>query len=76
MLARLQEIMKVFLGESMTPIVPEARLFTDLGLKSMDLVNMVGMIEDTFDLEIPDEALRSFVTVKDVLDYLEAHYEG
>ena len=73
MLAQLEDIIKAFLGEPYTPITPEARLFSDLGLGSMDLVNMVGMIEDTFDLVIPDEELRNFVAVKDVLDYLESH---
>ena len=71
MLTQLEDILKVFVGELDTPITPDARLFSDLGLKSMDLVNMVGMIEDTFDITIPDEALRNFVTVKDVLDYME-----
>lgn len=73
MLTQLEEIMTAFLGESHAPINPEAQLFSDLGLGSMDLVNMVGMIEDTFDLAIPDEELRNFVSVKDVLDYLESH---
>lgn len=73
MLEQIQEIMQAFLGDSIAPIDRDARLYTDLGLKSLDLINIVGMIEDKFDIEIPDEALRGFATVKDLLDYLEAH---
>lgn len=73
MLEQLQEIIQSFLGDSTTPIDREARLYMDLGLKSLDLINIIGMIEDKFDIEIPDEALRGFTTVKDVLDYLETH---
>lgn len=73
MLEQIQEIIQTFLGDSIAPIDCDARLYTDLGLKSLDLINIVGMIEDKFDIEIPDEALRDFATVKDVLDYLEVH---
>lgn len=73
MLERIQEIIRGFTGNSAMQIDCEARLYTDLGLKSLDLINIVGIMEDTFDIEIPDEAIRNFVTVKDVLDYLETH---
>ena len=52
MLEQIQEIMQAFLGDSIAPIDRDARLYTDLGLKSLDLINIVGMIEDKFDIEL------------------------
>ena len=54
-------------------ITPESELGADLGLSSFDLVAVVTDFEDTFGLEVPDRDLVSFVTVQDILDYIQAH---
>jgi acyl carrier protein len=45
----------------------------DLKLTSLDVVSMVGEFEDTFDIEIADEDIPELTTVKDVINYIEAH---
>lgn len=45
----------------------EDSFFDDLGADSLDLVEIVIKVEDTFMIEIPDEALRSVVTVADAV---------
>ncbi len=52
-------------------ITPESSLTSDLGLSSFDLVTIVAAFEDTFDIEVPDRAITRFVTVQDIMDYLE-----
>ena len=54
-------------------ITEDAQLRADLGLSSFDLVAIVSEFEDTFDLEISDRELSRFITVRDILDYLESH---
>lgn len=54
-------------------ITLESELGADLGLSSFDLVAVVSDFEDTFGLEVPDRDLVSFVTVQDILDYIQAH---
>ena len=46
-------------------------LKADLGLNSLDLVNLACVVEDEFDIEIPDRNIKDFRTVKDVLLFIE-----
>ena len=41
-----------------------------LGLDSLDEVEFIMAIEDTFDLEIPDSFAESFECVQDVIAYV------
>jgi len=53
-------------------IVPEAHFIDDLGISSMDLWELVLIMEDEFDLEVPDEDLEKIQTIKDAIEYIEA----
>ena len=48
-----------------------AELSSDLGINSIELANLVMICEDKFDLTIEDEDIHAFVTVGDVVAYLE-----
>ena len=52
-------------------ITMEAELANDLGINSIELADLVMLCEDKFGIEIQDEDIRQFTTVKDVVDYLE-----
>ncbi len=53
-------------------IVPEATLYGDLGLDSLDAVDMVVVLEKKFAIRLADEnVMRSLRTVGDLLDFLE-----
>ena len=52
-------------------ITLESALVADLGLSSFDLVSIVGEFEDEFNIEVPDQDIRGFVTVADIVSYLE-----
>ncbi len=51
-------------------IKPEVHLFDDLGLDSIDALDMVGMLESEFDLNMEDDELKSIRTVQHVVDFL------
>lgn len=51
-------------------IKPEAQLANDLGINSLELADLVLYCEDKYDIEIDDDALQSFITVGDVVEYL------
>ena len=51
-------------------LVPEATL-TDLGIDSLDLVDLLFKIEDRFGLKIKDDVPRSLVTLNDVAAYID-----
>ena len=52
-------------------IKPESELVADLGISSVDLADLVCQCEDKFGIEIDDTDMSRFVTVKDIVDYLE-----
>lgn len=53
-------------------ITPDAELVGDLGINSIELADLVMICEDKFDIEIDDNDIQNFTTVKDVVDYLES----
>ena len=53
------------LGVDQSQVRPEATLLDDLGADSLDVVEMVMALEETFDLEIPDEDVEGIQTVGD-----------
>ena len=53
-------------------ITRDTNLTFDLGLKSIDLLELVTEVEDTFGIEVSDEAVESVRTVGDLNDYIES----
>ena len=54
-----------------TEVHPDDVLTSGLGLNSLELFNLISDIQDDYKIEIPDEDLIKFKTVKDVVLYLE-----
>ena len=52
-------------------ITMEAELAGDLGINSLELADLVYSCEEKFDITIDDEDLHKFITVGDVVRYLE-----
>ncbi len=70
---RIKEIIMEQLGVDEDQITSEASFIDDLGADSLDTVELVMAFEEEFDVEIPDEEAEKIRTVKDVMDYLNAH---
>jgi acyl carrier protein len=51
--------------------VVEASFIDDLGADSLDLVELIMEMEETFDVQIADNELEKIRTIKDVLDFLK-----
>ena len=52
-------------------VLPESRFKEDLGADSIDTLQLLMTIEEDYGIVIPDEKLAAFVTVQDIVDYLE-----
>ncbi len=52
-------------------VTMEAELANDLGVNSLELADLVLACEDKFGVTIDDEDLHTFITVGDVVNYLE-----
>ncbi len=53
-------------------ITRDTNLTFDLGLKSIDLLELVTDVEDNFNIEVSDEAVESIHTVGELLDYIKS----
>ncbi len=72
MLEKTIEILSKHVKEGIE-IKPESALVADLGLTSLDIVDIIVSFEDEFDMEIPDQIIPSLSTVQDIANYLEKH---
>ena len=54
-------------------ITMDAELIKDLGINSIEQYELAMMCEEKFGVEINDEEFHKFVTIGDVVNYLEAH---
>lgn len=70
MFDKLQELYNEISGREDIKLDPQMKL-KDLELSSLGLVQLICSIEDEFDIEISNKDLKSFKSVKNVVDYLE-----
>ena len=59
------------LGISEDKITLESEIIKDLGADSLDLVEMLLSMEETFGATISDEQTESIKTVKDIVDIID-----
>lgn len=73
MLDKVKELLVDELQIDESDITLDAELSSDLGINSIELADLVMLCEEKFNISIDDEDLNEFVTVGDVVDYLEKH---
>jgi acyl carrier protein len=56
-------------------ITPEST-FEELGIDSLDGINILFAVENEFNINIPDEAAQSLRSVRDVIDGIAKLLEG
>ena len=70
---KMKNIIVDQLGVSPDAVVPEASFIDDLGADSLDLVELVMVLEEEFEQEIPDEDAGKIQTVQDAINYISEH---
>ena len=70
--AKVKEVIVEQLGVDPEKVKPEASFIDDLGADSLDIVELVMAMEESFEIEIPDEEAEKLKTVQNVVDYLKA----
>ena len=73
---RIKPIVVEQLGVEENEVVPTASFVENLGADSLDLVELIMSLEETFStpsrkVEIPDEDAEKIITIQDVIDYLK-----
>jgi len=71
MFEKVKEILIKQLRLKNKEVLPESKIMDDLGADSLDILQLLMTIEDEYGIVVPDEELVKFVTVGDVVTYLE-----
>jgi len=71
MFEKIKEILIEEMQVEPEVITLEAELVNDLGVNSLELADLILLCEEKFDIEINDEDIHKFITVGDVVNYLE-----
>jgi acyl carrier protein len=51
----------------------DSKIVEDLGAESLDIYDMIALLEDEFGMEITDEEVEQIQTVKDVANFIRDH---
>ncbi len=69
--ARVKGIICKQLGMNEEEITLDSRLVHDLGVDSLDMIEIIMALEEEYDMEIPDEDAEKFRTVQDLIGYID-----
>ena len=72
MFEKLKDILVEELSLNADDITPDAELAKDLGINSLDLADLVLLCEDEFGIEFGEGDLHKFITVGDVVKFIES----
>ena len=70
---KVKKIIAEKLSVDLAEVIPEASFVDDLGADSLDLVELIMTMEEEFDIDISDEDAEKLESVKDAIDFINAH---
>ncbi|HHJ98416.1 MAG TPA: acyl carrier protein [Actinobacteria bacterium] len=73
--AKVKDVIVDQLSVNDDDVTPEASFFDDLGADSLDIVELVMALEDSFGVSIPDEEAESIKTVGDAVEYIATNLD-
>lgn len=69
---KVKEVIVDQLNADEGDVTLEASFIDDLGADSLDIVELVMALEESFGISIPDEEAENIKTVADAVDYIVA----
>jgi acyl carrier protein len=69
---QLKKLIVELLEVDESKVVSEASFADDFNADSLDFIELITAVEDTFKIEIPDEDAENLQTVQDAIDYIES----
>jgi len=68
---KVKKIVMDHLGIEESKISLDSKFIDDLGADSLDTVELVMAFEERFDIEIPDDAAETILTVQNAVDFID-----
>ena len=75
MLETLREVICRYVEIDPATLTEETNIRSELGLNSLELINIAVAIEDEFDVEIPDREVGNIETLGDAIKVIEKYME-
>ncbi len=75
MLETLREVICRFVEIDPEKLTEDTNIRSELGLNSLELINIAVAIEDEFDVEIPDREVGNIETLGDAIKVIEKYME-
>jgi len=69
---QLKKLIVELLEVDESKVVPQASFADDFNADSLDFIELITAVEDTFKIEIPDEDAENLQTVQNAVDYIES----
>ena len=69
----IRTIIAEHLGINESKISLDTSINEDLEIDSLDAVEIIMAIGDAFSIEVDEEAIEQFTTVREMVEYVEAH---
>ena len=70
-LQRVRELIAEQMSIDIERIKPDTNILTDLNADSLDIVEMLMLVESEWGIIVDDDDMRGFSTVQSVVDYIE-----
>lgn len=75
MLETMREVICRFVDIDPNTLTEETNIRSELGLNSLELINIAVAIEDEFDVEIPDREVGNIETLGDAIAIIEKYMD-
>ena len=73
---KVKQIISEQLGIALKEVTNEATLLDDLGMDSLDAIEIIMAMEEEYNIEITDEEGEKLITVGEVIKYIQERTSG
>ena len=70
MFEQIRDVILEYVDVPKDSITPNTKFMADIHMNSLDIMTMVGELEDAYDITIETEDLNTIFTIQDLIDYI------
>ncbi len=70
-LDRVRQLIAESMDIDVEKVQPNSDIIKDIGADSLDIVEMLMIVEEEWGIVVDDDDMRKFTTVQSVVDYIE-----
>lgn len=72
-LEKVRQLIAEQMNIDVSKVQSDTNIVTDLNADSLDIVEMLMLVEEEWGIVVDDDDMRKFSTVQSVVDYIESH---